>query len=152
MLTYIGDEVFAVWGAPMPDPDNASKAVACARAMQEANVALDSRLAADGLPPVTYGIGLHSGFVIAAHVGTDLHRQYTILGDTVNCASRLCTIAGKNEIAVSLETYEQLDDKPPAKTLPGVKLKGVGRDLIPHKLWPDEFWDPKGQQRGKLEA
>ncbi len=152
LMTYIGDEVFAVWGAPMPDPDHASKAVACARAMQEANKALDERLASDGLPPVTYGIGVHSGDVIAAHVGTELHRQYTVLGDTVNCASRLCTIAGKNEIAVSLETYEHLDDKPPAKTLPGVKLKGVARDLIPHKLWPDEFWDPKGQARGKLEA
>jgi adenylate cyclase len=152
LMTYIGDEVFAVWGAPLPDPEHAAKAVACARAMQEAKKALDERLASDGLPSVTYGIGVHSGDVIAAHVGTELHRQYTVLGDTVNCASRLCTIAGKNEIAVSQQTYEQLDEKPPAKTLPGVKLKGVARDLIPHKLWPEEFWDPTGQQRGKLEA
>jgi adenylate cyclase len=120
--------------------------------MQEANVALDARLAAEGLPSVTYGIGLHTGEVIAAHVGTELHRQYTLLGDTVNCASRLCTIAGRHEIAVSDETYQALDEKPPAETLPGVKLKGVGRDLIPHKLWPDELKDPTGQQRGKLEG
>ena len=153
LLTYIGDEVFAVWGAPLPDEDSASSAVKCARAFQDASSRLNSRLADEGLPAVTYGIGLHTGDVIAAHVGTDLHRQYTILGDTVNCAARLCTIAGRNEIVVSSETYEALNNgKPPSLPLPGIKLKGVGRDLLPHKLWPDELRDPTGEERqGKVE-
>jgi adenylate cyclase len=153
LLTYIGDEVFAVWGAPMPDSLSASHAVACARAMQDANGKLNALLGAEGLPSVTYGIGLHTGDVIAAHVGTALHRQYTILGDTVNCASRLCTIAGRNEIVVSAETYNALDDgRPPATTLPGIKLKGVGRELLPHRLWPEELRDPSGEDRqGKVE-
>jgi adenylate cyclase len=157
LLTYIGDEVFAVWGAPLPDNDNAAKAVACARAIQDANSELNDRLEKEGLPSsVTYGIGVHTGEVIAAHVGTDVHRQYTILGDTVNCASRLCTIAGRNEIVVSEETYKSLDGsnggRPPARTLPGIRLKGVGRDLVPHKLWPEELRDPSGEDRmGKVE-
>ena len=157
LLTYIGDEVFAVWGAPLPDKDSATRAVACARAIQDANERLNGRLEDEGLPSsVTYGIGLHTGEVIAAHVGTDVHRQYTILGDTVNCASRLCTIAGRNEIVVSAETYSLLDgtggERPPARTLPGIKLKGVGRDLVPHKLWPEELRDPSGEDRmGKVE-
>jgi adenylate cyclase len=156
LLTYIGDEVFAVWGAPLPDPDSASRAVACARAIQDANERLNRRLADEELPSsVTYGIGLHTGEVIAAHVGTDVHRQYTILGDTVNCAARLCTIAGRNEIVVSAETYGALDasnGRPPAELLPGIRLKGVGRDLLPHRLWPDELRDPTGEQRqGKVE-
>jgi len=157
LLTYIGDEVFAVWGAPLPDADSASRAVACARSMQDANGRLNERLASEGLPSsVTYGIGLHTGEVIAAHVGTDVHRQYTILGDTVNCAARLCTIAGRNEIVVSSETYNALDasdgERLPSRTLPGIRLKGVGRDLLPHKLWPDELRDPSGEdRRGKEE-
>jgi adenylate cyclase len=154
LLTYIGDEIFAVWGAPLPDDKGAERAVACARAMQDASAGLNERLAGAGLPSsVSYGIGVHTGEVVAAHVGTDVHRQYTILGDTVNCASRLCTIAGRNEVVVSAETYESLDDKPPATVLPGIKLKGVGRDLLPHRLWPDELRDPTGEQRqGKLDA
>jgi adenylate cyclase len=153
LLTYIGDEVFAVWGAPLPDDKGAERAVACARAMQEAREPLNERLAGAGLPSsLSYGIGVHTGEVIAAHVGTEVHRQYTILGDTVNCASRLCTIAGRNEVVVSGETYEALDAKPPATVLPGIKLKGVGRDLSPHHLWPDELRDPTGESRhGKLE-
>jgi adenylate cyclase len=157
LLTYIGDEVFAVWGAPLPDADSASRAVACARAIQDANARLNERLEKEGLPSsVTYGIGVHTGEVIAAHVGTDVHRQYTILGDTVNCAARLCTIAGRNEIVVSAETYNALDgsdgERPPARALPGIRLKGVGRDLLPHKLWPDELRDPSGEDRqGKVE-
>jgi len=156
LLTYIGDEVFAVWGAPMPDDESASRAVGCARAIQDANTRLNERLEKEGLPSsVTYGIGLHTGDVIAAHVGTDVHRQYTILGDTVNCAARLCTIAGRNEIVVSSETYNALDEangRPPSRTLPGIRLKGVGRDLLPHKLWPDELRDPSGEdRRGKEE-
>ena len=71
----------------------------------------------------------------------------------MNCASRLCTIAGRNEIVVSKETYEALAERPPATVLPGIRLKGVGRDLLPHQLWPDEFRDPTGEERqGKLEV
>lgn len=152
LLNYVGDEVFAVWGAPVPDPDHAKKAVACARAFQDDAANINERLAAAGLPSVAYGIGLHTGDVIAAHVGTEMRRQYTVLGDTVNCGSRLCTVAGRTEIVVSDDTYQRLDPQPPSEVLPGFRLKGVGRELLPHRLWPDELRDPTGQTRGKLEG
>lgn len=152
LLAYVGDEVFAAWGAPVPDLRSAERAIECARALQDAAVEINERLSRRDLPPIAYGIGVHTGAVIAAHVGSVLRRQYTILGDTVNCASRLCTLAGRHEIVVSRDTYRTLGSQPPATSLPGIKLKGVGRDLVPHRLWPDELRDPTGVQReGKLE-
>lgn len=162
-IEYAGDEVFGTWGARRGDVAGPNEAVACARSIQERRAQLVGRLAATGLPAIAYGIGLHTGEVIAAHVGftsvvvgEDIAvpglRQFTVIGDTVNCASRLCSIAGRNEIVVSAETYGALDEKPPAESLPGIRLKGVGRDLLPHRLWPEEMRDPTGEERrGKLE-
>lgn len=153
LLNWVGDEVFAVWGAPMPDPRSADRAVDCARAFQDACTDMSRRLQEAGLPPIAYGIGLHSGEAVAAHVGTEMRRQYTVLGDTVNIASRLCTIAGRNEIVVSDDTYRRLQTPPPSETLPGFRLKGVGRDMLPHRLWPAELRDPTGEARsGKVET
>jgi class 3 adenylate cyclase len=136
----------------MPDPNGPRYAVACARDFQDACGKINERLSEAGLPSITYGIGLHTGEVVAAHVGTEVRRVYTVLGDTVNVGSRLCTIAGRNEIVVSEETYRRLEPQPPAEVLPGIRLKGVGRELLPHRLWPEELRDPTGEVRGKVEA
>jgi class 3 adenylate cyclase len=149
-ISYGGDEVFAAWGVrgTTTGPDDA---VACARTMQASASRINERLAAEKLPSVSFGIGAHTGEVIGAHVGFAAMRQYTILGDAVNCASRLCSMAGSNEIVVSSETYGLLHDAPPAEHLPGIHLKGAGRDLLPHRLWPDELKDPGGTRLGKVE-
>lgn len=152
LLNFVGDEVFAVWGAPIADPHSAAHAVACARAFQDAAPLINQRLQEAGLPAIDYGVGLHTGEAVAAHVGTETRRQYTVLGDTVNCGSRLCTVAGRGEIVVSEQTYVRLQPRPPAEVLPGIRLKGVGRELLPHRLWPDELKDPSGQARGKVES
>jgi class 3 adenylate cyclase len=151
LMAFTGDEVFAAWGAPTPDDDGPKKAVACARLLQDSVSALNQKLSARELPSVAFGIGIHTGEVVDAHVGVGKLRQYTVTGDSVNCASRLCSIAGRNEIVVSADLYSTLEEKPPAEKMEGIKFKGVGRDLGPHRLWPDELRDPTGEQRGKLE-
>ena len=83
------DEVFAVWGAPIASANGARLAVDAARELLQAADELRSGLVADGLPPVWYGIGLNLGDVVAAHVGTNRHRQYTVIGDAVNAAARI---------------------------------------------------------------
>lgn len=152
LMAFTGDEVFAAWGAPAADEDGPKKAVACARLLQDSLSPLNQKLNARKLPSVAFGIGIHAGEVVDAHVGVGRLRQYTVTGDSVNCASRLCSIAGRNEIVVSADVYDALTDKPPAEKLEGIRFKGVGRELGPHRLWPDELRDPTGEQRGKLEA
>src|SRR3712207_2035840 len=101
VMQYVGDEVFAVFGAPMPDPQAAATALRCALAMQQAADGLNDRLAEHGLPPVAYGIGVHRGEVIAVHVGNEIRRQYAVVGDPVNVGSRLCGQARAGEVVVS---------------------------------------------------
>lgn len=152
IVSFTGDEVFATWGVPTSDDAGPERAVACARLLQDSASALNRKLAARDLPAIAFGIGIHTGEVIGAHVGFGALRQYTVTGDSVNCASRLCSIAGRNEIVVSAQTYELLNEKPPAETLAGIRLKGVDRDLLPHRLWPDEYRDPTGESHGKIES
>ena len=136
VMQYVGDEVFAVFGAPIPDPDAAAKAVGCAQAMQEETPRLGTRLAEAGLPPVGYGIGVHLGEVVAAHVGNDIRRQYAVVGDTVNVGSRLCSRAQAGEVVMSAVVLDAIDRPPAVEPLGPVELKGKRDPLPVHRLVP----------------
>lgn len=86
---YIGDAVMAVFGVPVPRPDDAACALRAAAAMERALLELNQRRAARALPPLRQGIGVHRGVVVAGNIGTVERAQYTVIGDTVNVASRL---------------------------------------------------------------
>ena len=133
LMQFVGDEVFAVFGAPIPDDDSASNAYRCAVAVEQSAGSINARLGDLDLPPIAYGIGLHTGPVVAAHVGPEARRQYAVIGDTVNCGARLCSIAGPGEIVVSDDTYRCLADPPDAELIPA-DLKGVDRDLLPRRV------------------
>jgi adenylate cyclase len=79
-----------VFGAPVADPDHARNAIRAALAMQRALDAFNARRSVAGHPPVRIGIGIHTGEVTAGNVGVESHKvEYTVLGDTVNLASRI---------------------------------------------------------------
>ena len=101
VMQFVGDEVFAVFGAPLPDDRGAAEAVRCAVAMQDEVDALDDRLTDAGLPRVGFGIGVHRGSVVAAHVGTEDRRQYAVVGEAVIVGARLCEWAGAGQIVLT---------------------------------------------------
>lgn len=86
---FIGDAVMAFWGAPLPQPDHAARAVRAALALHQAMGPLNHALHAQGLPEVRYGIGLATGAVCVGDLGSRLRRSYTAVGDAVNVAARL---------------------------------------------------------------
>lgn len=86
---YMGDAVMAFWGAPVDDPDHAQNAVRAAIDMQRAVSRLSDRFAARGFPPVAIGVGINTGLVRVGDMGSKLRRAYTVIGDSVNLASRL---------------------------------------------------------------
>ena len=86
---YIGDAVMALFGAPLVAPDDPQRAVEAALAMVAALPALNDKFGADGWPPLAIGIGIHTGIVVAGNIGSATRLNYTVLGDTVNLASRL---------------------------------------------------------------
>jgi adenylate cyclase len=124
VMQYVGDEVFAVFGAPIAQPEAAATALRCATAMQRAAAGLNDRLGGRGLPPVAYGIGLHRGEVVAAHVGNEIRRQYAVVGDPVNVGSRLCGQARAGEVVVSDAILDRAGDPLAVEPLGDLPLKG----------------------------
>jgi len=86
---YIGDAIFAIWGLPEADADDASNALHCADGMIAALEAWNGERLAAGEAPLAIGIGLHHGPAVVGDVGSEQSISFTVIGDTVNTASRL---------------------------------------------------------------
>src|SRR5215813_10035854 len=126
VLQYIGDEIEAVFGAPLSAPDHADRALAAALEMRARLAALNVRRTEAGKPPLRNGIGIHSGTVLAGSIGSAERTTYALVGDAVNLASR---IQGLNkelgtEILVSEATRSRLRADAALEQLPAVRVKG----------------------------
>ena len=124
VMQFVGDAVMAVFGAPVPMEDHAERAVRAAAAMHAAQAAVNGRWRQEGLPEFGLGIGITTGEVAAALLGSDEHLEYTVVGDTVNLAQRIQQWAEPGQSVVSEATYRALADPPPAEALPPAVVKG----------------------------
>jgi class 3 adenylate cyclase len=95
---YVGDAIMAVFGAPVSHADDALRAVRAAVRMREAAARLNADRSVRGLPAIELAIGIATGPAVAGNVGSPDRLNYTVIGDTVNLASRLCDAAGAGEI------------------------------------------------------
>jgi class 3 adenylate cyclase len=131
---FIGDAIFAVFGAPVEHPDHAERAAATALAMQRAMDALSADLAARGQPRFEMGIGLHTGEAVVGNIGSEQRTKYAVVGAAVNLAARVegCTVGG--QILMTAATAAQLEGL--AETAPPmrVELKGVEAPVVLHEL------------------
>ena len=110
VLQFIGDEIEAVFGASDPDGDHPDQAVAAALEMGTALERINARRQQRGAMAIRHGIGIHSGQVLAGNVGSSQRKTYTMLGDTVNLASRLQVLNKElaTEILISGQTHKRL--------------------------------------------
>jgi adenylate cyclase len=125
---YIGDAIMAVFGAPVPKPDDALRAVRAAMRMRTALTALNERLEKRGIEPIRTGIGLHTGDVVAGNIGSEARMEYTVIGDAVNLASRLesSTKDLGVDVLISSDTYALVSDACVCR--PQAEMKVKGRD------------------------
>jgi class 3 adenylate cyclase len=112
---FIGDAMMVVFGAPVPRPaaDSALRAARAAVGMRQRLVALNESLAAEGLPTLRTGIGIHSGEAIAGNIGAPQRLAYTVIGDSVNVCARIESTCKQLDqpILISEVTRELLGDK-----------------------------------------
>jgi len=132
LMKYVGDEVFAVWGAPIPTTDHPTLALECAIEIQALTPQLNAELKERGAPEVAFGIGLNTGEAVAAHFGGGRRRQYDVVGDTVNVGARLCSAAGRGEIYLPDAVLERIASPPPVEPVGPLELKGVSREF---RVW-----------------
>ena len=102
VMQFVGDAVMAVFGAPVALDDHAGRAVEAAVAMHAAQRKVNERWRDEGLPFFELGIGITTGPVAAALLGSDEHLEYTLVGDTVNLAQRLQQWASPGETVLSV--------------------------------------------------
>jgi adenylate cyclase len=105
---FIGDALLALWGAPLASADDADRALVTARAMQRTVQEQNRAWAAAGRPELGVGIGLHHGEAFAGTIGSPRRLEYTVIGDVVNVAARLCDLAAAGEIVLSQQVHERL--------------------------------------------
>ncbi|HZN13508.1 MAG TPA: adenylate/guanylate cyclase domain-containing protein [Acidimicrobiales bacterium] len=125
VMQFVGDAVMAVFGAPMPQDDHADHALHAAVSMHDFQDQVNERWASEGLSPFKLGIGLSTGEVAAALLGSDERMEYTVVGDTVNLSQRLQDWARPGgQTVLSEATFKALSDPPDAAPLPPQPVKG----------------------------
>ncbi len=125
VMQYVGDAVMAVFGAPLPQKDHAGRALAAAGAMHERQDALNRVWQREGLPSFGLGIGVSTGEVAAAMLGSEERVEYTVVGDTVNLSQRLQDLARPaGTTVISEPTLAHLGAAPDVEPLGVQHVKG----------------------------
>ncbi|MDP9325674.1 MAG: response regulator [Candidatus Dormibacteraeota bacterium] len=124
IMQFVGDAVMAVYGAPNPQEDHADKALSGSLAMHAAQHELNRRWETESLPAFGIGIGISTGEVAAALLGSEERLEYTVVGDSVNLAQRIQQWAGPGEIVLSEATFAGLTVKVDCEELPQQQVKG----------------------------
>jgi adenylate cyclase len=120
---FVGDEIMALFGAPVAHADDAYRAVKVALEMMHALEEWNLVRAAEGEEPIHIGIGINTGEVVAGYLGSSKALEYTVIGDVVNTASRLCNTAKIGEILISKATHEAVKEFFVAEELPAAQVK-----------------------------
>jgi class 3 adenylate cyclase len=136
VLQFIGDEIEAVFGAPLPLEDHPTHAVRAALAMQQRLVVVNEKLKKQGYGPLRHGIGIHTGSVVAANIGSEDRLSYAMVGDTVNLASRIQSLNKEfgTDLLISATTVERLMDDIAVDRLPATTVKGKRNPVEVYKL------------------
>ncbi|MFQ5966299.1 MAG: adenylate/guanylate cyclase domain-containing protein [Acidimicrobiia bacterium] len=124
VMMFIGDAVMGVFGAPVPLDNHADRALAAAQAMHAAQAEVNAAWLARGLEPFHLGIGLSTGTVAAALLGSEERLEYTVVGDTVNLSQRLQQWADPGEIVLSEATWDAIATHPDSDQLEPALVKG----------------------------
>ncbi|NER13956.1 GAF domain-containing protein [Leptobacterium flavescens] len=106
----LGDGILVVFGAPKPVGNCAKKAIECAREMQKAMKKINNQLLSKKLPSLEMGIGINSGHLIVGNIGSKKRMKYGVVGETVNIAARIESLAIPNQILISESTFEKNAD------------------------------------------
>jgi class 3 adenylate cyclase len=136
VLQFIGDEIEAVFGAPIATADHALMAVRAAVEMRARLRAWNARREAAGKPALRHGIGIHTGTVLAGNIGGAERLSYALVGDPVNLASRIQGLTKdlKADILISDATRSRLDDAVPVEELPAVRVKGRAVEVTVYRV------------------
>jgi adenylate cyclase len=129
---FMGDALMAVFGAPMEKRDDPERAVLAAQEMMKSLQAMMKQT--DSGKRFSIRIGINTGRVVAGNIGSPKRMDYTVIGDAVNVASRLESIADPNQILIGEETYHRVKDQFPIRSVGLRKVKGRTAEIMVHEV------------------
>lgn len=132
VVDFLGDGLFAVFGAPEALGDHAGRAVACAIEMQLAREAQNREFFTRGWPPLDMGVGINTGPAVVGNMGSNLRTKYGVVGHPVNLAARIESFTVGGQVLVSESTREALGDRLGADGPLEAEAKGLG---APVRMW-----------------
>ena len=131
---FIGDAIFAVYGAPVPHPDHAERAAATALAMQAALADINAEHARRALPAFEMGIGLHTGEAVVGNIGSEQRAKYAVVGSAVNVASRVESATVGGQVLLTARTLSELGALARVGPSTALQVKGLSEPLVVHEL------------------
>jgi class 3 adenylate cyclase/DNA-binding NarL/FixJ family response regulator len=134
VMQFVGDAVMAVFGAPVPSDDHADRALVAAASMHALQNEINVRWEVEGLPAFGLGIGLSTGDVAAALLGSEERLEYTLVGDTVNLTQRLQQLASAGETVISEPTKSALTLDLDTVELEAQLVKGRDTPVVAYKI------------------
>jgi adenylate cyclase len=129
---FAGDNIMAVWNAPQTQGDHARLAAKAAWESQQAISEMQEK--DESLPRVQFGIGINTGDALAGNVGSAGRSEYTVIGDAVNLASRICSATPGTEVWLGPETYRQIKEHVEAQELEPQAFKGKTEKVVVFRL------------------
>jgi class 3 adenylate cyclase/DNA-binding NarL/FixJ family response regulator len=137
VMQYVGDAVMAVFGAPIATADHAERALEAAGAMHLAQDAVNTEWQAEGRAAFGLGIGISTGPVAAALLGSEERVEYTVVGDAVNLCQRLQQFAAAGQTVLSETTWSSLGVTPDgAEQLEPQLVKGRHTPVVAYRIGP----------------
>jgi adenylate cyclase len=131
---FIGDCVMAVWGSPSSHPDDAARALRAAMEMQAEVEALNRTRTAAGQRPISIGVGVNTGQAVVGYMGSNERHEYTAIGDSVNIAARLCSMAKPGEVLATELSVKKAGRGFEAIALPAAQVKGKEKDVVIYRV------------------
>ena len=114
--------------------------------MQRALATLNQNWVSRGQQPLQMGLGINTGPVTAGNIGSSRHMDYTVIGDAVNLASRLCSNAAGGQILISESTYTCLNTDVPSQRLEPIRVKGKDTPVELYEI----FWQDRSSEGGAM--
>lgn len=131
---FVGDEVMAVFGAPVEQGDHALRAVRTGLEMQRLHREVMERWRGRGVQASPIGVGVATGDLIVGEMGSRYRTDYTVIGRAANLGARICSAAQAGQVLISPATYELVRDQVTAEPIDGLQFKGVAGQMTVYHI------------------
>ena len=122
---FVGDEVMALFGAPVPEADHAMLAVRVGLDMQRRHRDVMAYWRGRGVDSAPIGVGIATGELIVGEMGSKYRTDYTVIGRAANLGARICSAAQAGQVLICPTTYEMIQERIEAEPVEGLQFKGV---------------------------